>query len=180
MFLRVDRFHDLVKSILPVTAIVQLNAAYVPVIRLPLTVAVTSKGHERGLLGVSLAERDDPVSVPLAVPPLLFAGSEKVDAQVPEIVEPDCEIVIRIVPIPARLSVEVPVHVPARDGLGEVGLSPSQAATIARPIKSTTARADLVSAALRRAVPTILLLDSRGRRTKPSTSTPSHRVLQCR
>ena len=77
MFLRVDRFHDLVKSILPVTAIVQLNAAYVSVIRLPLTVAVTSKGHERGLLGVSLAERDDPVSVPLAVPPLLFAGSEK-------------------------------------------------------------------------------------------------------
>ncbi len=77
------------RSRVPVTTPEQLNAAYVPVIRLPLTVAVTLKGHVKGLLGVSVRESDDPVNEPLAVPPLSLRESEKLVDHVPDTLEPD-------------------------------------------------------------------------------------------
>jgi hypothetical protein len=56
---------------LPKSATLQLTAAYVPFIWLPLCVAVTTDGHVCGLVGVRLMEREFPEIMPLKEPLLL-------------------------------------------------------------------------------------------------------------
>ena len=110
---------------LPLTATVQLNAAYVPVIVFPLRVAERLYGHSSGSLGVRIAEMFDPFMEPVNEPPLVTAPLAKVADQVPVSGPPDWLNVIRTVPGPTRLSVMLPVHVPAIElDEGDEGLEP--------------------------------------------------------
>ena len=66
----------------PLTAIVQLNAAYVPLIWAPFTMAVTLKGHAVGTKGVTegvaVSVTALPCTSPSTLPALLFLGSANV------------------------------------------------------------------------------------------------------
>ena len=64
-----------VRLIDPETASVQLNVAYVPLIRFPLTVALMVYGQVVGSDGESVPESDIPLAVPLKDPELLNVGS---------------------------------------------------------------------------------------------------------
>jgi hypothetical protein len=55
---------------LPLSATVQLNAAYVPFMLLPETVVVALNGQVRGSPGSALNVSDDPLIEPVTVPPL--------------------------------------------------------------------------------------------------------------
>jgi hypothetical protein len=117
---------------LPVTAMLQLTDAYVPVICVAalFRVPVTANGHDVGTLGDSRTDTFDPSTPPESVPPLLFAALAKVDAHVPPSDEPVCEMVVRIIPAPTRLSFVVPAHVPLTFTFdGVAGLFPLQAVT---------------------------------------------------
>jgi hypothetical protein len=119
----------LVRSIWPLTGTVQLNAAYVPVIRLPEVVVFTLYGQFVGTPGKRVASSDDPlvppVSEPLSEPPGPFM------LQVPDRALPDCPNVTTAAAVPAyRLLVIVPLHVPATDDdEGDVADDPPQALT---------------------------------------------------
>jgi hypothetical protein len=73
--------------------------------------------------GVSVTDTLEPFTLPLSIPPLVLL--ELVEAHVPESVAPDCEIVARMFPDAARLSLLiVPTHVPSTPtdaGLGPGG-----------------------------------------------------------
>ncbi len=62
------RLYCFVKLIVPERTPEQLNDAYVPVIRLPLTVALMVYGHSVGMDGESVPSSDIPLAVPLKDP----------------------------------------------------------------------------------------------------------------
>ena len=128
------RFHPvLVSARLPLPVEVQLNAAHVPVIDSPVTVAVTLSGHSKTSPGVRVMERLAPERVPDTVPALVAVGN--VADHVPPTDDPDWVSVTRAVPVPERLLVMAPVQVPTtlvEDG--DVGESPSQALNATAPI----------------------------------------------
>ena len=69
------RLYCFVKLIVPERTPEQLNDAYVPVIRLPLTVALMVYGHSVGMDGESVPLSDIPLAVPLKDPAVLNVES---------------------------------------------------------------------------------------------------------
>ncbi|HEX3866458.1 MAG TPA: hypothetical protein VHV78_06875 [Gemmatimonadaceae bacterium] len=102
------------------TTAVQFDAAYVPLIVVPLSVPDTVKGQLVGMLGVRISDTPVPLIDPDSEPPLLLAALANVVAQVPDRADEDCVRFRVIVPAPARLSCRLPDQLPLMLVAGDV------------------------------------------------------------
>ena len=119
----------LVRSMLPLDGSAQLNAAAIPIIPSPLTVAVTTIGHDVGTLGCSVKMMELPLAEPVIVRRYLAMDCYTVTFQDPDSAVPFCASVTR--PVPATWPTTSPTNVPKSRlfALGEARLSLPQLTT---------------------------------------------------